>query len=381
MTTHIANDRWSAAASRPHPTRVAGFDAAERTAIADVAARAEDDHADTLGFVARVLARGGASAGGGPHGRAAVEVVEPDGVTLRLETGATATQVRLAFATAVTDVHTFWRAMLELLTRARAAAPDAPTTSLEEEIAAYERRDLHRGTVATVRRLSARVRAVEVRVHGTGSLGRTGGDAFLTLAVPATRNTPLPDLRRPSDLASAFAEGAVAAATYTVRRWDPATRMLVLWVVDHGHRDGVGRWSRRAARGDDVVVSDARRTVTFTDDTVAVLLAGDETAAPAIAALLDELPSSTRATVLTLAQDDDTVRLPLRDGDRRVAVTDDGPEALADAVRGLDLDPAGLSVFAAAETRVAAALRVVVRGELGLPRERAHVSAYWRRSA
>lgn len=97
--------------------------------------------------------------------------------------------------------------------------------------------------------------------------------------------------------------------TYTVRRIRPEARELDVDVVVHapgaGEEPGpAARWIATAAPGDELVVvgPDARSLDSaigidwHPGDAREVLLAGDETAAPAIGAILESLPADVRAT-------------------------------------------------------------------------------------
>lgn len=91
--------------------------------------------------------------------------------------------------------------------------------------------------------------------------------------------------------------------TYTVRTIDPDRRLLDIDFVVHGDGGPAARWLLSATPGDELVVigPDARsehRGVGIDwrpGDARELLLAGDETAAPAIASILEALPAGRRA--------------------------------------------------------------------------------------
>lgn len=92
-----------------------------------------------------------------------------------------------------------------------------------------------------------------------------------------------------------FPEGAVQpeARDYTPRRFDRARRELVIDFVLHG--DGPAtRWAARAAPGDTVGVGGPRASFVVHGDFDWYLLAGDETALPAIGRRMEELPRGAR---------------------------------------------------------------------------------------
>src|SRR5690606_5189977 len=92
-----------------------------------------------------------------------------------------------------------------------------------------------------------------------------------------------------------FPEGAVRpeARDYTPRRFDRARREVVIDFVLHG--DGpAASWAARAASGDTVGVGGPRASFVVRGEFDWYLLVGDETALPAIARRIEELPSGAR---------------------------------------------------------------------------------------
>ena len=122
------------------------------------------------------------------------------------------------------------------------------------------------------------------------------------------------------------------------------------------------------------------------DDADWLLLCGDETALPAIAAIVET--SMPREGVLALVEvGDATAEISLDlppDAELRWVHRGDAPAAttthLADALRTLTL-PSGVGqAWGAAESRVARGLRMVLRDERGLPPTHARARGYWLRS-
>ncbi|MFT4219520.1 MAG: siderophore-interacting protein [Microbacterium sp.] len=85
--------------------------------------------------------------------------------------------------------------------------------------------------------------------------------------------------------------------TYTVRRVDPARRELIVDFVVHGDAGPAGAWAEQAAPGRELIIvgpdqrsPDSRLGLDWHPGTARrLLLAGDETAAPAIAGILESL--------------------------------------------------------------------------------------------
>lgn len=93
--------------------------------------------------------------------------------------------------------------------------------------------------------------------------------------------------------------------TYTVREIDPEARVLDVDFVDHGATGPAGRWLASAQPGDEVYIAgpDARSVhhlggIDFRPGgATRLLIAGDETAVPAIAAICERLPAHATAHV------------------------------------------------------------------------------------
>ncbi|MHA6781024.1 SIP domain-containing protein [Pseudonocardia saturnea] len=166
---------------------------------------------------------------------------------------------------------------------------------------------------------------------------------------------------------------------YTPRRFDPVSGELDLDVVLHG--DGPGaEWARTARPGDALHFAGPKSSLVLPDDVDWMLLAGDETALPAIGRFLDDRPVDVPVQVVVevryaAARQD----LPLLEGDTlRWVVTPDGaPSALAAAVRELVWWPGRAYAWAAGESRSLLPLRRHLRRELQLPPTHVDVTGYW----
>lgn len=178
--------------------------------------------------------------------------------------------------------------------------------------------------------------------------------------------------------------------SYTVRaqrrRPDGGTELDVDFAL-HGDTGPASRWAANAAPGDRVLllgpaVAD-NRSVCFRPPagTATVLLAADETALPAAAAILEWLPADvTVHAFLQVPHAGDVQDLPSRaGGETRWLI---GADLLADAVRAAELpDGDGVYAWIAGEAGAVRALRRHLVGERGLDRRRVAFSGYWRRGA
>lgn len=172
-----------------------------------------------------------------------------------------------------------------------------------------------------------------------------------------------------------------ATRTYTVRAWDPAARELTIDFVVHGEDEGLaGPWALRARPGD--VLRFGGPGGAYAPDPAADwhLLAGDESALPAVAAALQALPRDTRAFAFIEVQGPDDEQeiataaevVWLHRGARPVG------EALVAAVRALEFPPGRPQAFVHGEAGFVKELRRYLRVEREVPRELLSISGYWR---
>lgn len=168
--------------------------------------------------------------------------------------------------------------------------------------------------------------------------------------------------------------------TYTVRAWR-AGRMTVD-VVLHGEAGVAAPWAAAAVPGDEVEVVgtgglDVRAAGWY-------LLAGDESALPGIAAVLEGLPGTARGRALVeVADATERVDLAAPPGvDVEWLLRDGRPAGTADlldpAVRDAGFAADGF-VWLAAESGVVRGLRDHLRATLGLNRRQVLAQGYWRR--
>jgi NADPH-dependent ferric siderophore reductase len=171
-----------------------------------------------------------------------------------------------------------------------------------------------------------------------------------------------------------------AIRTLTPRRFDPATIELDVEVVLHG--EGVAAaWAAGATPGDPVAVSGPGRGYAI-PDAPTFLVAGDESAIPAISQLLERMPADRHLDVhVEVAHSD--ARLPLPGHSGATVTWHDLPagappgDALVAAVRGATVD-GGTRVWAAGEAAAVQRIRKHLFDKLGLPRSATTVRGYWK---
>jgi len=179
----------------------------------------------------------------------------------------------------------------------------------------------------------------------------------------------LPDGRRPT------------IRTFTPWRVDPEALELDVGIVVHG--GGVAsEWAASAEPGRPAAISGPGRGYTVDRDAPAYLVAGDETAIPAITQVLDAIPDETPVQVrIEVAHADGRLALPEHPG-ATVQWFDLPPgappgDALGAAVRDVDL-PDGARVWAAGEAAAVQRIRRHLFDDRGLARAQTSVRGYWK---
>jgi NADPH-dependent ferric siderophore reductase len=169
--------------------------------------------------------------------------------------------------------------------------------------------------------------------------------------------------------------------TYTPAQLDLDALELDLDIVLHD-RGMASAWAELARPGDPAAVSGTGRGYAIDRDAPAFVLAGDETAVPAISQLLGALPEAATVRVLVEAAHPDA-RLPLPAHPRSSVQWLDLPpgappgDALVTAILRAAIDP-GTKVWAAGEAAAMQRIRRHLFEERGLARSHAHVRGYWK---
>ncbi|VVS97971.1 siderophore-interacting protein [Hoeflea sp. EC-HK425] len=179
--------------------------------------------------------------------------------------------------------------------------------------------------------------------------------------------------------------GRPAVRKYTIRAVDPDAGWLDIDFVLHDHAGPGSAWAATARPGDVIgLVGPGGRSVL---PAARYLLAGDETALPSIARLLETLPAQSRGLALIEVADageeqaiDNRTAIDIRWLHRGAAPA--GTSAvLANAVKALpqpdEVDD--LFVWIACEFAAFKAIRVHLRREWGLAKEAHLITSYWRR--
>ncbi|WP_035931162.1 siderophore-interacting protein [Pseudofrankia saprophytica] len=169
--------------------------------------------------------------------------------------------------------------------------------------------------------------------------------------------------------------------TYTPRRFDPATGTLEVQFALHGPGPAAS-WAEGAKAGDRVAVAGPGGRFQLDPGAERWWIAGDESAVPAVATLLEALAPTAQVEVhLEIAADADVIPLP---GPARTSVTwhqrRDATAYGAELVEAAASSAftAGTHAWAACETGAVRTIRRHLLTEKGVPASALTTRGYWR---
>lgn len=180
------------------------------------------------------------------------------------------------------------------------------------------------------------------------------------------------------------AQGALGRRHYTVRRYDPARRLIDIDVVMHGDSTPATRWALGSIPGDEVLAFGPRGRNTLHEGADWRVFIGDETAIPGFFGMIEALPRGARARAMIEIQSDADRQAVDSDGEVEIewlsrggAPARPGSAGLIEAVAAFE-PPAGVGhVYLLGETSTVRAQRQeLVRR--GFPKDRIFAEGYWR---
>jgi NADPH-dependent ferric siderophore reductase len=216
------------------------------------------------------------------------------------------------------------------------------------------------------------------------AFGSTGFDDDIRLVFPYPGQTePVLPVQKEKGLDVPKAPRPLSRI-YTVRRWDAEAGELDVDFVKHGI--GVGTtWAYRAQPGDRIHFFGPSASRELPRDADWLLVAGDDTAIPAIARLLEELPAEARAQVfIEIAEAEHRQELRELPGVEVTWLVRDGAEAgttalLVDAVRNCSWSDGTPFAWIAGEHKAVRDIRRHLVEDRGVPKEDIEFIGYWRR--
>ncbi|MBQ0826116.1 siderophore-interacting protein [Streptomyces sp. RG38] len=170
---------------------------------------------------------------------------------------------------------------------------------------------------------------------------------------------------------------------YTIRHHRPHSGEVDMDFVLHGADQLASGWAERARPGDEAIWFGPSPAHPLDTEAAWTVLLGDETALPAIAVILEELPAGHPVTVLAeVADAEEELPLPTR-ADARVRWLHrrrrPAGELLVRHARALRTPPGRGRVWGGAEREVIRTLRGHFTRTLGMDRSDTHLTAYWTR--
>jgi len=221
-----------------------------------------------------------------------------------------------------------------------------------------------------------RIAANMIRVTLGGDL-----DGFTSLGFDDHIKLFFPDPSAPAD-----GEPQFVSRDYTPRRFDPAARRLEVEFVIHDAGPAT-RWAEQAQPGQSLRIGGPRGSFVIPTLFDWHLLMGDDTALPAIARRLAELPAGTRAVVVTEVDNaadqvtfetsaDLTIAWAHRNG-----AAPGRSDVLARTLKTLSLPKGDYYAWIACESLIAKALRAQLLAEHGANPKYMRCAGYWRRGA
>ncbi|WLQ41006.1 siderophore-interacting protein [Streptomyces laculatispora] len=246
--------------------------------------------------------------------------------------------------------------------------------------------------VAGVERISPRMLRVTFSGDALASVMEDRPDQQMKLCFPrqGQRAPRLPEPDAEDTYGTRWYEACLAIPeperplmrSFTVRSYDPGSGVMAVDFVLHGDGGPATRWALGAGPGDVVgMVGPSSAYARPLPEAGRLLLAGDESALPAIGTILESLPAGAPVTVCAEVADaaeeqrfDTAAELTLR------WVHRDRGESLLEAVRSAALPRGSAAAWLAGEAGTVRALRRHLVEERGLPRSAVEFSGYWRRA-
>nr|WP_205379659.1 siderophore-interacting protein [Streptomyces sp. SID7805] len=171
--------------------------------------------------------------------------------------------------------------------------------------------------------------------------------------------------------------------TYTVRSWNAETGELAVDFVVHGDEGLAGPWAATVQPGAEALLLGPGGGYAPRADADWHLLAGDESALPAIAASLARIPAGTPVhAFIEVADGAERQELDAPAGAEITWLHRDGAPVgreLVAAVAALEFPPGQVQAFVHGEAGFVKELRRLLRVEREIPREDLSISGYWRR--
>ncbi|HEY9279191.1 MAG TPA: siderophore-interacting protein [Eoetvoesiella sp.] len=225
-------------------------------------------------------------------------------------------------------------------------------------------------------------RLVNVTFSGDDLTGFTSSsfDDHIKVFIPRNGVTVVPEAG-PNGLVFPDDVERPLARDYTPRRYDSANNVLDIEFVLHNEGPATD-WVRQARVGDQLVIAGPRGSFVIPAGFDWHIMIGDETALPAIARRLEELPSGVNVHVIVQVENiAEELSFNTRADAKVTWVYRDGGSGntLEAAVHNVVLPDGQGYVWAAGESSAMRAIHRHFVTELGLDKSRIRASTYWKR--
>lgn len=167
---------------------------------------------------------------------------------------------------------------------------------------------------------------------------------------------------------------------YTPRRYDAESGELDIDFVLHGNGPAA-TWAAQAQAGQFLNIAGPRGSMIVPDMFDSYLLIGDETALPAIARRLEELPGNRRALVVVEIEDAAERQALTSAAQVEVIWVVRGEQDLLEVARQLTLPEGDLYTWVATESALSRKVRRVLLDEFKLEEAKVKAAGYWRLDA
>jgi len=241
-------------------------------------------------------------------------------------------------------------------------------------------------TLTVLRREQLSAHMVRIVAGGPGFADYVNND-FVDRYVKIVFPQPGVDYPQPLDLwairESMPREQWPHTRTYTVRWVDTAAGELAIDFVVHGDEGLAGPWAATAEPGDSLIFTGPGGGYNPDPDADWYLLAADEAALPAVAAVIESLPAHARGLAfLEVGSQADVQEIAAPAGLglvwlKRGDIPAGESSQLVDAVRNAAWPDGRVNVFAHGERGYMKGLREVLFRERGLDRSQVSLSGYW----
>jgi NADPH-dependent ferric siderophore reductase len=241
------------------------------------------------------------------------------------------------------------------------------------------RKPRYRVTVKKVEPVSPHMVKVTFVGDELGTFGWSGPASHIKLMFPKPGETEIqvPDGNGPRP----------TMRTYTPRRFDPDARELDVEFFVHGEGPA-STWAAHAEEGQNLILAGPGRSYALDEQSPWFILAGDETAIPAIATILEKLPPTTEAIVfieVTDAAEERPLITLARASIQWIKRQDVSPDAagneLENAIRTIGFPQGPGHIYVACESGAMRRIRKHILEERNFDKSRLVTRGYWKRGA